>query len=66
MEESVNFFVLEGGGHGGAAVGGHTLQVIVCCSKTFISLKKAPKQTLCSLPTSHMLYIGVVEKYSIS
>ena len=47
-EESVTF----------SALGSHSLGDFFAAQKTFVSLKKAPKQTLCSVPTSDMLDIA--------
>ena len=46
-----------GGGGGGGGQRSHSLGDFFAAQKTFVSLKKAPKQTLCSLPTSDMLDI---------
>ena len=53
-EESVTFSALGGGG----GQRSHSFGDFFAAQKTFVSLKKAPKQTLCSLPTSHMLDIA--------
>ena len=45
-----------GGGGGGRR--SHSLGNFFAAQKTFVSLKKAPKQTLCSLPTSDLLDIA--------
>ena len=45
-----------GGGGGGRR--SHSLGDFFAAQKTFVSLNKAPKQTLCSLPVSHKLDIA--------
>ena len=46
-----------GGGGGGGGQGSHSLGDFCDAQKTVLCLKKAPKLTLCSLPTSDMLDI---------
>ena len=43
---------------GGGGQRSHSLGDFFAAQKTFVSLKKAPKQTLCSLLTSDMLDIA--------
>ena len=40
---------------GGGVQRSHSLDDFFAAQKTFVSLEKAPKQALCSLPISHML-----------
>ena len=47
-----------GGGGGGGGQRSHSLGDFFAAQKTFVCLKKATKQTLCSLPTSDMLDIA--------
>ena len=54
----MTFSALGGGVGGGGGLRSHSLGDFFAAQKTFVSLKKAPKQTLCSLPTSHMLDIA--------
>ena len=51
----MTFSALGGGGGGWRS---HSLGDFVGAQKTFVVLKKAPKQTICSLPTSDMLDIA--------
>ena len=51
----MTFSALGGGGGGGRR--SHSLGDFFAAQKAFVCLKKAPKQTLCSLPTSDMLDI---------
>ena len=47
-----------GGVGGRRRSGSHSLGDFFAAQKAFVCLKKAPKQTLCSLPTSDMLDIA--------
>ena len=53
----MTFSALGGVGEGGGRRS-HSLGDFFAAQKTFVSLKNAPKQTLCSLPISHMLDIA--------
>ena len=48
---------------GGAGWRSHSLRDFFAAQKTFVCLKEAPKQALCSLLTSDMLDILSSEKY---
>ena len=54
----MTFSALGGGGWGGGGRRSHSLGDFFATQKTFVSPKKAPKQTLCSLQTSDMLDIA--------
>ena len=54
----MTFSALGGGMGGGGGRRSHSLGDFLAAQKAFVCLKKAPKQTLCSLPTSEMQYIA--------
>ena len=66
-EESVTFSALgRRVGGGGGSPKSHSLGDFFAAQKTFLSLKKAPKLTLCSLLTSDMLDIASSSMLKIS
>ena len=54
----MTFSALGEGGGGGGGQRSHSLGDFFDAQKAFVCIKKAPKQTLCSLPTSDMLDIA--------
>ena len=59
----MTFSALGGGGGGGGGRRSHSLGDFVAAEEPFVSLKEAPKQTLCSLLTSDML--GMASNYML-
>ena len=62
----MTFSALGGGRCGGGGRRSHSLGDFFAAQKTFVSLKKAPKQTFCSLPTSDMLDIASISMLKTS